>query len=132
MRRFASAQHLASWAKLCPGTNESAGKRGSARIGKGNPHLRATLVEAAWAASRTKTYLGAQYHRLAPRKGSKRALIAVAHSILTIIYHLLKEGKVYEDLGQNYFDERSKKEVVARQIRRLEKLGYKVTLEPAA
>ena len=132
MSRFPSAGHLASWAKLCPGTKESAGKRAPAGIGKGNPYLRVTLTEAAWAATRTKTYLAAQYRRLAARRGGKRAIIAVAHSILVIVYHILKDGTMYEDLGQNYFDERDKDAVIRREVRRLEKLGCKVTVERAA
>jgi transposase len=134
MSRFPTHRHLASWAKLCPGTNESAGTRGSATTGKGNPYLRETLVEAGWAAERTKhTYLAAQFHRLKARRGAKRAVVAVAHSILVIAYHILKEdGTVYQDLGPNYFDERSKEETTRRTVKRLERLGYKVTLEPAA
>ncbi len=132
MSRFPSANHLASWAKLCPGTKESAGKRTSASIGKGNAHLRTTLVEAAWAATHTRnTYLAAQYHRLAARKGAKRALIAVAHSLLVIVYHVLADGTEYQDLGHNYFDERSKDATVRRGVQRLERLGFKVTLEAA-
>ncbi|MDP2954769.1 MAG: IS110 family transposase, partial [Chloroflexota bacterium] len=92
MGRFPTDAHLASWAKLCPGNNESAGKRKSGSIGGGNPWLRSALVEAAWAAARThNTYLSAQYHRLAARRGAKRAIVAVAHSILVIIYNLLKD-----------------------------------------
>ncbi len=132
MSRFPSAAHLASWAKLCPGTKESAGKRTSASIGQGNNHLRTVLVEAAWAASHTRnTYLAAQYHRLAARKGAKRALVAVAHTILVIVYHLLADGTDYEDLGGNYFDERSKEATIRRTVQRLERLGVKVTLEAA-
>jgi transposase len=132
MSRFPSAGHLASWAKLCPGTKESAGEHPLAGVGKGNPYLRVTLTEAAWAATRTKTYLAAQYRRLAARRGGKRAIIAVAHSILVIVYHILRDGTVYEDLGQNYFDERDKEAVIRREVRRLEKLGCKVTVERAA
>jgi transposase len=133
MHRFPSAKHLASWAKLCPGTDESAGKRRPAGTGRGNPYLRATLVEAAWAASRTRgTYLAAQFHRLAARRGKKRAVVAVAHSILTIAYSILRDGTTYQDLGANYFDERSKEATTRRAVRRLERLGYKVTIEPAA
>jgi hypothetical protein len=94
--------------------------------------LRVALTEAAWAATRTKTSLAAQYRWLAARSGGKRALIAVAHSILIIAYHLRKDGTVYQDLGQNYFDERDKEAVIRREVRRLEKLGCKVTLERAA
>jgi transposase len=132
MTRFPSAHHLASWAKLCPGTHESAGKRTSAGIGRGSSPLRTTLVECAWAASHTKhTYLAAQYHRLAARKGAKRALIAVAHSILVVVYHVLKDGTVYRDLGETYFDERSKEATIKRTVQRLERLGVKVTVEAA-
>ncbi len=130
--RFPTAAHLASWAKLCPGNNESAGKRRHGRTGQGNPWLRSTLVEAAWAAARTKdTYLAAQFRHLAPRRGVKRALVAVAHSILIIVYHLLKEGATYQDLGGNFFDERQREATTRRTVRRLERLGYKVTLTAA-
>jgi transposase len=108
MSRFPTAGHLASWAKMCPSNNESAGKHGYERTGKGNPYLRTLLVEAAWAAARTrKTYLAAQYHRLAARRGAKRAAVAVGHTILVIAYHILKTGTAYQDLGANYFDERA-------------------------
>jgi transposase len=90
MSRFPTEGHLSSWAKVCPGNNESAGKRKNGHTGHGNPWLRSALVEAAWGAARTKeSYLSAQYHRLAARRGAKRAILAVAHSILVIIYHLL-------------------------------------------
>lgn len=132
MSRFPTSAHLASWARICPGNNESAGKRRSGRTGNGNPWLRETLVEAAWAASRTRhTYLAAQYRRLAARRGGKRALVAVAHFILVIIYHLLRDGTVYQELGGNYFDERQREATVRRSVRRIECLGYKVTLEVA-
>ncbi len=132
MSRFPSSRHLASWAKICPGTYESAGKRSSAGIGKGNPHLRTTLVEAAWASAQSRnTYLAAHYHRLKARKGAKRALTATAHTILVIVYHILKDGRVYQDLGPNYFDERAKEVTVQRTVRRLERLGFKVTVEAA-
>jgi transposase len=133
MSRFPTAKHLASWAKLCPGTNESAGKRGSGATGKGNPYIRTTLAEAAWGASHTKdTYLRAQYYRIRMRKGEKRAVIAVGHSILVIVYNLLKYGGTYNDLGGNYFDEHSKEAATRQAVRRLERLGHKVTLESAA
>lgn len=131
MGRFPTDAHLSSWAKLCPGNDESAGKRKSGRTGRGNPWLRSTLIEAAWAAARTRgTYLSALYHRLAPRLGAKRAIVAVAHAILVIIYHLLKHKTTYQDLGHNYFDERNRERVKHRAVHRLEALGYKVTLEP--
>ncbi len=132
MSRFPTAGHLASWAAVCPGHHESAGKQRSGRTRQGSPWLRSALVEAAQAASRSKTYLGAQYHRLAARRGARRAAMAVAHSILRIIYHLLKDGGTYEDLGVNYFDERDRKGVQRRLVNRLESLGYTVHLEPAA
>lgn len=131
MSRFPSAAHLVSWAKLCPGLDESAGKRRNTSTGRGNPYLRAVLCEAAWAASHTKTYLGAQFHRLAAKRGKKRAIIAVAHSILAIVYRLLRDGTTYHDLGATYFDQRSAEATKNRAVRRLERLGYAVTLQPA-
>ncbi len=133
MSRFPTAGHLASWAAMCPGSDESAGKRRSGRTRKGNPWLRVLLVQAAHAAARTKgTYLGAQYRRLAARRGKSRAAVAVGHSILVIIYHLLRDGTLYQDLGPGYFDERDRQATQRRLVRRLEGLGYKVTLEPTA
>jgi transposase len=132
MSRFPSAQHLASWARVCPGNNQSAGKQKSGTTGRGNPWLRTALVEAAWGAVRTKgSYLSAQYHRLAARRGAKRAIMAVAHTILVTIYHLLHRGTSYHDLGGNYFEERDSRAAVRRSVRRIERLGYKVTLEVA-
>jgi transposase len=126
--RFRSAEHLASWAGLCPGNDESAGKRRSGKTRKGSPWLRACLVQAAHAAARAKgTYLAAQYRRLAARRGRAKAAVAVAHSILVIAYHLLTEGTVYHDLGGNYFDERDREAVARRLINRLQGLGYAVT-----
>jgi transposase len=130
--RFPTAAHLASWAGLCPGNHESAGKRLSGRTRKGNGWLRAALVEAAWGAAHTRqSYLAAQYRHLAARRGNKRALIAVAHSLVVIIYHLLREGTIYQDLGPNYYDERHRDATVRRSVRRLERLGYRVTVEVA-
>jgi transposase len=132
MTRFPSAGHLASWAGMCPGNHESAGKRLSGRTRKGSPWLRKLLVEAAQAAAHTKnTYLSTQYHRLAARRGKKKAMIAVGHSILVIIYHMLQQQKSYEELGGNYFEERDRQATEKRLVRRLEKLGYQVVLEPA-
>ncbi|MFQ5859222.1 MAG: IS110 family transposase [Anaerolineae bacterium] len=132
MGRFSTAEHLSSWAKICPGNNESAGKRKSGRTGQGNPWLSSALTEAAWAASRTKnTYLSAQYRRIAPRRGSKRAIKAVAHSIIVAIYHMLNNKTAYHDLGANYFDNRDHQLVVRRSVRRIERLGYKVSLSAA-
>jgi transposase len=132
MSRFPSARHLASWAGMCPGNDQSAGKRRSGTMRRGSPWLRAALTEAAWAASHTKqTYLGAQYRRLAPRRGRKRAIVAVGHSILTIAYHLLTRQEDYADLGPNYFDERDRQATERRLIDRLERMGLKVTVERA-
>lgn len=131
--RFGSAQQLASWAGMCPGNNESAGRRKSGKTRKGSPWLRHTLIEAAHGASHTKdTYLSAQYHRLVGRRGKKKALVAVGHSILTIAYHLLTHGQVYQELGVNYFDEHAREVVQRRLVARLKKLGYEVLLEPTA
>lgn len=133
MSRFPTAGHLASWSGMCPGNHESAGKRLSGKTRKGSPYLRQLLVEAANAAARTKnTYLSAHYHRIATRRGRKRALIAVGHPILVIIYHILSQQKSYEDLGSNYFDERDRQHTEKRLVRRLEKLGYQVQLQPVA
>ena len=130
--RFPTAAQLASWAKLCPGNNESAGKRKATTTGHGNPWLRDSLVEAAWGAAHTRdTYLSAQYYRLASRRGSKRAVMAVAHSILVIVYWLLRNGVEYRELGGNYFDERNRAATVRRAVRRIESLGYQVELQPA-
>jgi transposase len=133
MDQFPSAQHLASWAGVCPGNHESAGKRLSGKTRKGNPWLRRLLVQASWAASHSKnTYLSAQFHRIASRRGAKKAALAVAHSILVIIYHLLRDGSTYQDLGSTYFDERDQQAVQKRLVRRLERLGYQVELQPLA
>lgn len=133
MSRFPTAAHLASWARVCPGNNESAGKRKSGSTGPGNRWLRTSLVEAARAASRTRqTYLAAHYQRLATRRGAKRAAMAVAHTILIIVYRLLKDGTTYHDLGPNYFDERRQRDVVHRAVQRIQRLGYDVTLQPQA
>lgn len=130
MSRFASARHLASWAGMCPGNHESAGKRLSGRTRKGSPWLRHCLVEAAHGAAHTKNkYLSSQYHRLAARRGKKKSLMAVGHSILVIAYHLLTRKQAYCDLGANYFDERDRQAVTKRCINRLQKLGYQITLE---
>jgi len=133
MGRFPTAKHLASWAGMCPGNHESAGKRASGRTRKGSPWLRALLVQAAHAAARTKgSYLAAQYRRLAARRGKSRAAIAVGHSILVIAYHLLRDGAEYRDLGPHYFDERERHTIERRLVHRLEALGYTVALEPRA
>lgn len=131
MSRFESAACLASWAGLAPGNNESAGKRRSGKTRPGSPILRRTMTLVAHAAARTKnTYLAAQNHRLAARRGAKRATIAVAHSIIVIIYHVLTNQEPYRELGGNYFDERKRDAVTNRLVRRLGNLGYNVSLEP--
>jgi len=132
--RFPSAAHLASWAGLCPGNHESAGHQRTGRTRKGNPWLRTALVEAAQAAARVKhSYLAAQFRRLAARRGVKRALVAVAHSLLGIIYALLTRPAKYTDLGAGYFEQRDRQHTRQRLVTRLERLGYRVNLElPAA
>jgi transposase len=131
MSRFPTAAHLASWAGMCPGNNESAGKRRSGKTRRGSPWLRGVLVEAAQAAARTKgTYLSALYHRLAARRGRKKAVIAVAHAILLIVYRLIDRHETYRDLGANYHDERNREATIHRLVGRLERLGQKVSLEP--
>jgi transposase len=131
MSRFPSAGHLASWAGMCPGNNESAGKRQSGRTRRGNHWLRVALVEAGHGAGRKKNcYLQAQYRRLAARRGKKRALVAVGHSILCIAYHVLADGEPYRELGGNYFDERDQARLQKSLIHRLERLGLKVTVAP--
>ena len=131
MGQCPSAAHAASWAKLSPGNNVSAGKRYSAKIGKGNQWLRSTLIQAAHAAVKVKdSYLAAFYHRLVARRGVKKALVAVAHKILTIAYTLLRKREPYRERGAGALDERRKDQVVHRLQRRFEQLGYKVHLEP--
>jgi transposase len=133
MARFPTPGHLASWAGMCPGNDESAGKRRSGKTRKGSPALRRALTQAGHAAGRSKTtYLGAQYRRLAARRGAKKATIAVGHTILTIAYYVLTRSTTYADLGSGYFDERDRDGVRRRLVGRLEKLGYKVTTEPTA
>lgn len=131
MEQFPTAAQLASWAGMCPGNNESAGKRRSGRTRKGNRYLRVALVQAAWAASRTKeSYLRAQYQRLLKRRGQKKALVAVGHSLLVIIWHILKERTNYQELGGDYFVRRDEEKQKQRLIRQLEAMGLKVTVEP--
>lgn len=130
MGQFPSDRHLASWAGMCPGNHESAGKRQSGKTTKGSRYLRRALVQAAWAASHQKgTYLAAQYQRLVKRKGAKKALVAVGHSILVIAYHLLKNKTTYQELGGDYFDRRYRDKQQKRLIHQLEGLGLKVTVE---
>jgi transposase len=130
MSRFPTADHLASWAGVAPGNNESAGKRLSGKTTKGNQALVSALTQAAHAASRGKnTYLYAQFHRLAGRRGKKKAIIAVAHSILVMAYHMIKEKEPYREMGNDFFDKRNIQATTKRMVRRLETLGYKVKLE---
>jgi transposase len=130
LKAFPTHQHLASWAGMCPGNEDSAGKRQRRRITPGNRWLKRTLVQAAWGVSHAKnTYLASQYRRLAGRRGRKRALIAVDHSMLVIFYHLLKEGTTYADLGGDFFDRLEPQRLTRYYVRRLEALGHKVTLE---
>lgn len=133
MTRFPTDKHLASWAGMCPGNNESAGKRKTGKTRQGNRYLRAALVQAAWAASHQKaTYLAAQYRRLVKRMGKKKALVAVGHSILVIVYHVLESKASYRELGGDYFDGRDTQKQRLRLIRQLESLGLKVTVEELA
>jgi transposase len=133
MSRFPSEHHLASWAKLCPGNNQSGGKRQAGTIGRVKVPLRTTLVEAAHGASKKRdSYLAAQFWRLVPRKGKKRAAIAVAHSILIIAYHILKHGTTYQELGRDYFDRRDREATARKLVHRLETLGYEATLTEVA
>ena len=132
MGQFPSDANLISWACICPRNDESAGKRRSTRIRKGSPWLKTTLVQCAWSAVRTKgTYLQAQFHRIRARRGIKKAIVAVAASILTAIYHMLKDGTMYQDLGPNHFDRRSKEQQKNRLLKRLADLGYVVQLAPS-
>ena len=132
MNQFPSDAHLSSWAGISPGNNESAGKRYSGRITPGNKWLKGCLVEAAWAASRTKnTYLKARYHRLAARRGRKRALVALGHRILIIAYHIIKEQSTYSELGADYFDRLNEEAIIRRLTARIQILGYEVAIAKA-
>lgn len=131
MNRFPTARHLASWAGMCPGNEESAGKRKRTRTTQGNRWLRRALAESAWAASHTHdTYLSAQYRRLAGRRGKKRALVAVGHSLLVIFYHVIKYRTDYQDLGPDYFLQIEPERTKRYLVRRLQQLGYEVELAP--
>jgi transposase len=133
MNQFPSAAHLASWACLCPGNFESAGKRLSGKMRKGNVSLRRCLAQAAWAVSMKKdNYLSALYRRIAARRGAKRAVMAVAHTLLVIAFHMLKRGEDYRELGADHFDRMNAYRIRNSLVRRLERLGHKVTLEPLA
>jgi transposase len=131
MSRFASEAHFSSWAKVSPGNNESAGKRYSGSTGHGNRWLRTVLIQAAWAAVKVKkSYFNSFYHRLAARRGKKRAIFAVAHHILIAIYHMLKKQEPFKDLGATYLDERNKPKLLNRMKQRIQQLGFRVVLEP--
>ena len=128
---FPTDGHLSSWAGMSPGNNESAGKKKSGRTRKGNSWLRATLTEAAWSASRTRgTRFKSLYHRLAGRRGKKRAVVAVGHGLLVVAYHVLKKMIPYQELGEDYLDQAQQESYGRYHVRRLEKLGYRVILEP--
>ena len=133
MSRFPTAAHLASWAGLCPTNKESAGKRMQGPMNRGNVWLRAIMGEVAWASIKTKaSYFYAQFHRISRRRGRNKAAIAVAHSILTAVYHVLRTGQPYTDLGVDYFDRLDALRLERHHVRRLEQLGYSVTLKPTA
>jgi transposase len=133
MSVFLSVHHLAAWAGVCPGSYESAGKQKSGRARKGNVHLRTILVGAAISAARTKgSYLRDKFHRLKARRGVLRAALAIAHKIVVAAYHMLARGLAYRDLGDAYLDQIGQRRTVANLKRRLERLGYQVTLEPTA
>ena len=133
MSRFKTEGHLISWAGLCPKNDESAGKRRSNRMKKGAPWLKTTLIQCAWAASRTKaSYLQAQYLRIRSRRGPKKAIGAVAASILTAAYHMLKDGTLYQDLGASHFDNRDKGKQALRLVNRLQSLGFTVQITSMA
>jgi transposase len=133
MQQFPSAAHLASWAGVCPGNHESAGKRLSGKTRKGNPWLRCLLVQAAHSASHQKQcYLAEQYRRIAKRRGSKRAAVAVAHTILVMIYHLLRSQTTYQEKGETFFEEQERQGAEKRLVRQLARLGYHVELQPIA
>ena len=131
MDQFPNEHHLSSWAGMCPGNNESAGKHRSGKTRNGSKWLRSLLVEIAWCAVRTKgSYFHAQYHRLAARRGSKRAIVAVAHSILIVIYHVMKYQIPYRELGGDYFEQLNSERLRHHYKKRLESLGYEVEIKP--
>jgi transposase len=131
MSRFPTAHHLSSWSGLCPGNHESAGKRQKGKTRKGNRWLRRTMTQAAWAASHTKnSYLSAHFRRLAGRRGKKRALVAVGHTLLQTAHHLLKRHTDYQDLGADYFDQLNPHRLTRHLVKRLERLGHTVVLDP--
>ena len=130
MQRFPDAEHLSSWAGVCPGQKESAGKRLSGRTKQGNRYVRAALVQAAHGVRRSRTYLGERYRRLKKRRGSKRAALAVGHSILVIYYQLMKTGQEYQEKGEEFFRRADRGKVERQLVQRLERMGYEVMLQP--
>jgi transposase len=133
MTRFATAAHLCSWAAMCPGQNESAGKRRSGKTRKGNRYLRGTLIQAGLGAMRTKdSALQAMYYRIKRRRGHKKAVVAVGHQILEIAYYVMRDGVTYHELGADYFAQRHHERAVRRHVKQLEKLGFRVSIETAA
>jgi transposase len=129
MSRFPTAGHLASWGGMCPGNNESAGKRKSGKTRKGSPWLRVSCTESAYAAGRGKTYVAALYHRLMPRLGKKKTALAVGHSILVIAYYVLTRHEPYSDLGADYFQRRNRDRLERHLVKRLQALGNHVTID---
>ena len=133
MSRFETAGHLVAWAGMCPGQNESAGKRKRTRLRKGAPWLKTMLVQCAWAAKRAKnSYYRAQFFRLQTKRGPQKAICAVAASLLTAIYHMLKDGTLHQDLGSGYFNKRTPDLRIKRLVNQITKLGFEVTLQPIA
>jgi transposase len=131
MSRFPDAGHLVSWAGLCPRSDESAGKKRSTKLRKGNPWLKTTLIQCAWAAIRSPGYMRSKYHRIRGRAGKMKAIVAVAHAMLVAIYHMLTNKKVYRDLGVDFFVQRDAERLTRVCTRQLERLGYTVELRPA-
>lgn len=131
MSRFPTEGHLASWCGMCPGNHQSAGKRQSGRTAKGNRQVRRALVQSAHSAARTRnTYLSAQYKRISARRGAKRAAVAVGHSILIAMYYMIRDGTAYNELGNNYFDKMNEQQTIRKAVKRIQALGYDVTVEP--
>ena len=132
MSQFPDHRHLGSWSGICPGNNESGGKYKSGATRKGSKYLRATLIECAWAASRTKnTYFRAQFRRIASRRCAKRILIAVAHSLLTVAYHVLRDHRPYQELDADFFDRLNHGRLRSYYVKRLKSLGYQVDVKEA-